>query len=193
MTTPEIADLSTQTLLAQMQAQMAEQAALIRQLQSERAAEGDGSLQAALREFEAANVQVTAYMQAPCQHVLESGRACGQVFVAHIEEREGHRPMPLGHTFRTKPVVSVTPRKGAYAREAKVQQVQPDDSIEATYLSVGQAAKALHMTQKAVRELVNDGQIKADKVGTTILVRKVAVDRMLALAQVEEDDADVIS
>lgn len=187
-------DLDMQTMFAQMQAALAAQQAEIAALRAARNEDTDGSLAQALREFEAQHVTDTAWTASPCQHVDGNGRTCGRRFSSHVSERDGVRAEVADHTFRLTPLRhSDKPKPRAfYAKDEPTQRVDPTESVQDTYLSVAQAAKALGMKAAEVKALVADGQLKADKIGSTVLVRKVAVDRLLALAQVAEDDAEVI-
>ncbi len=188
------ANLDIATQLAQMQAAIASLQAENQALRETNASEADDFLQQQLKQFEAANVTKTTWTSSPCQHIYEDGQLCARIFYAHVSDKEGVRPEVQGHSFRLTPLVkNEKPKpKGFFSKDEPVKRVDPTESIEETYLSVAQAAKALEMKPAEVRALVADGQLKADKIGRTVLVRKVAVDRLLALAAVQEADEDVI-
>ena len=54
-----------------------------------------------------------------------------------------------------------------------------------------QTAKQLKVKVAQVREMIADGNLKADRVLGTLVVRKVAVERLIALASIAEEDADL--
>lgn len=188
-----VQELEMATELAQMKAALAAQQAEIASLRAHQPGEGDGSLETAIRTFEAERVQPTTYTTMPCLYAKD-GVTCGRRSADHIEERLGMNPMPLGHTFRLRPFeASAKPKPRAfYQKDEPVAVVAaPDTSIEDTYLTVAQTAKALKMKSAEVKALIADGQLKADKVLGTTVVRKVAVERLIALASIAEEDADV--
>ena len=188
-------DLAISTQLAQMQEMIARQQAEIAALREQKAGDGDGSLEMALREFERDHVQPTSFTTSPCQHTDGAGRLCARVFDAHVEERLGMNPMPLGHTFRLsrfEPSNKPKPR-AFFAKDEPVAVVAvPETSIEDTYMSVAEAAKALKLKQTEVKALVADGQLKADTIPGSTFVRRVSVERIIAMAAVAEQDAEVI-
>lgn len=192
--TTDLAALEVATEMAQMRALMAQQQAEIAELRAHQAGEGDGSLELAIREFERDKVAPTTFTTKPCQQVTKAGTLCNRLFAAHLEERLGMNPMPLGHTFRLEPfVASEKPKPRAfYQKDEPVAVVAaPEQSLEDTYLTVAQTAKALGMKAAEVKALIADGQLKADKVLGTVVVRRVAVERLIALASITEEDADL--
>lgn len=184
MTQQAVEELSTQTMLAQMQAQLAAQAAELRELRANRSAEGDGLVAAAVAEMEA-RIQPTGFTTTPCA-------LCGRLFADHVSDTPGVRALVTDHTWRKDPVHSVPPQPGTYARAEQTKAVEPDNAIEDTYMSVAQTAKALKLKQAEVKSLIADGQLKADKILGTTVVRKVSVERLIALASVEAEDNEVI-
>lgn len=192
--TTDLAALEQATELAQMRAEMAALRAETAELRAQRNSDGDGSLEQAIREFEHGRVAPTTFTTKPCQQITASGGLCGRVFNDHLEERLGMNPMPLGHSFRLSPFVpsTMTKPKSFYAKDEPVAVVVPPaEAIEDTYLTVAQTAKQLKIKVAEVRGLIADGQLKADKVLGTVVVRKVAVERLIAIASIAEQDGDL--
>ena len=171
--------------LTAMQTQLAQQAALINELQAKQA-DGDGSLETALKEFAAQNSTPTTFTTTPCQHRYADGRQCGRYFDAHCAPDVGRRAEVGDHSFRLTPFEHEPKPKPRmyYAKDAVVVDVAPPESIEAMYLTEKQAAERLQMTVPAVRKLVKDGQLQADRIGTVVLLRKVGVERLAVLAEI---------
>lgn len=182
MTTQE---LEQGTLIAQMQAQLAAQQAQIAAMQQERNVDGDGSLQTALREF-SKDITPTTFTASPCQAQTRSGAICGRAFDLHCAQDIGV-PAPIhDHTFRLVPFeheAKAKPRQ-FYTKDDPVQTVAAPETLEDTYLSEKQAAAQLQVSVPAVRKLVKDGQLKADRIGSVVLVRKSGVERIVALAEI---------
>jgi len=175
--TTDIANETALQMLAQMQAQLAAQQAEIE----------------ALRQYAADRVQGTTWTTSPCQQLLADGRICGHYSDDHVAPDVGQRAKVADHPFRLnpyKPTDKPKPR-GFYAADVKVQPVEAPESIADTYVTVAQAAKMLKMKPNEVKALVADGQLKADRIGSTTLVRKIAVERIVAMAQTAEADAEL--
>lgn len=184
-----VADLDIATQLAEMQALIAAQNAQIVALQSQQNEGADDFLQQQLRQFEAEKIAPTPFTTLGCKLV-----GCGRLFRDHVEERMGFPPMPLGHTFyATPPRSSDQPKPTSfYAKDEPVRAVEPESSIEDTYMSVADAARALQLKQAEVKSLIADGQLKADKILGATFVRRVSVERIVAMAAVQEADEDVL-
>lgn len=190
--TTDIANEAAMQMLAQMQAQLAAQQAEIEALRS-RGGDPGGDIDEAIRQFAADRVQGTTWTTSPCQQLLADGRVCGFYSDDHVAPDVGQRAKVADHPFRLNPYKGTDKPKprGFYAADVKVQPVEAPESITDTYMTVSQAAKALAVTVAEVKSMAADGRIRADKIGATVLVRKIAVDRLIALAQTAEADAEL--
>ena len=190
--TTDIANADAMRLIVEMQAQLASQQAEIEALRA-RGGDPGGDIDEAIRQFAADRVQGTTWTTSPCQQIRPDGRVCGFYADDHVAPDVGTRAKVADHPFRLNPYKANDKPKprGFYAADVKVKPVEAPESITDTYVTVAQAAKMLGMKPNEVKALVADGQLKADKIGSTTLVRKIAVERIVAMAQTAEADAEL--
>ena len=184
------------SLLAEMQSAMARQAAEIAAL-TERVAQpqGDAGTASVLAEYEAGLIQSGRMtrnlpgqkMVGPCLHEYKDGRVCRAAWQAHVPEMDSQRARIADHTYRETvlPHPDKAKPKNYYKRDdAPIAQVETPDE---PFMSVAEAAKALTISVKECREMIAEGTLGVLKVGRTVIVKRQAVDRILALAAMQDE------
>lgn len=183
------AELQQQSEMAAILARLQEQEQLIAELKAAAENEGTGDLDFAIREFSKGRVQQTQWTSGQCRALTKSGALCGRLLDDHLAPDVGTPARVRDHTFRLTPFVHIEVRKprNHYSRDDVVQAAAEPDAVEDTYYTERDAAARLGVTVPALRKLVKDGQVKADRVGSVVLVRRVSVDRIVALAELSEE------
>lgn len=156
---------------------------------AERVNTPDDSLQVAIAEFERSYVaDVPSLMNTAMCHHEENGRVCG---LRYKDTQNNLTHLSMSHTFLPQPRKEAT-RHESYTLTSveRARLEQRDPTVAETHMSIAQAAKALGQKPADVREMVRSGGLQTDKVGSVVLVRRQSVEKLLALAELSEDEPD---
>ena len=124
----------------------------------------------------------------PCLHMFADGRQCRRPWGEHVPEMDSGRARIVDHTYREVilPHPDKAKPKNYYKRDdAPVQQV--DTPPDEPFMSVAGAAKAIGVSVKECREMIAEGTLGVMKVGRTVIVKRQAVERILALAAMQDE------
>lgn len=185
-----------QETLARKEAELdAERAALVEERNNSIQPASD-FLQQQLREFRKANEQddPNNRMNTPCRHVMPDGSECGLAW-----KTDGEISHPRTHSYRFAQMKTSDEEKGKRYHLSRADMLKYGIEDEAQTLTAAQmytdvkgAAELLGATQPQVKKLIASGTLAADTIGKTVLVHRKSVDRLVALAEMQqggEEDA----
>lgn len=183
--------MDVSAVLEQMQSDLArlsaENAVLREQMANGVQDAATDSLKMAVREFDASRrVAVPGQrMTGPCI-ALVGDKPCGHIWEDHVGDFDGSRPKVTGHSYRNaeRPHPEKRKPRRYYAKEEKAVPVA-EEVTEDMLMTVSQAAEALGVKSAEAKQMVADGLLPMLKVGRTVLVKRVGVDKILALAAME--------